>query len=125
MIDLGFTEEQEMLRQAVGALCDNEASLERVRALENDAVGYDLAFWSRLTELGVVGAFVPEDQGGSAMSLVDAVVVYEEFGRSLAPSPHLVSSVLSAGVLTRAGTGEQQAMWLPAIASGEAIIIPA
>jgi alkylation response protein AidB-like acyl-CoA dehydrogenase len=36
-----------------------------------------------------------------------------------------VSSVLSTGVLTRAGTGEQQAMWLPAIASGEAIVTPA
>jgi alkylation response protein AidB-like acyl-CoA dehydrogenase len=56
------------------------------------------------------------------MGLLDAVVVYEELGRSLAPSPMFVSAVLAAGVIGRAGTPEQQAAWLPRIASGESIL---
>lgn len=125
MLDLEFSEEQDMLREAVGGLCDAKASIEAVRALENDAKGFDDEFWSQLTELGITGALIPEEHGGSGMSLLDTVVAYEEFGRSLAPSPHLVSSVISAGVLERIGSAAQQSAWLPAMASGEKIITPA
>jgi hypothetical protein len=38
------------------------------------------------------------------MTALEGAVVYEEFGRSLAPSPHFVSSILSGGVLARAAT---------------------
>ena len=125
MLDLDFTEEQEMLREAVGGLCDDKASLEAVRELENDPTGFDRDFWAQLGDLGVIGALIPEQYGGSGMSLLDTVVVYEEFGRSLAPSPHLVSAVIAAGVLARAGSEEQKTSWLPRIAMGDALIAPA
>ncbi len=35
------------------------------------------------------------------MTMLDAVVVYEELGRALAPSPHFASSVLCGGVIAR------------------------
>ncbi len=125
MLDLDFSEEQDMLREAVRGLCEDKAPLESVRQLENDAKGYDDAFWSQLGQLGITGALIDEEFGGSGMSLLDAVVVYEEFGRSLAPSPHFVSSVVSAGVIGRAGSDEQRQAWLPGIASGEHIVTPA
>ena len=103
-MDLDFTEEQQMLRDAVGGLCDDKAPLEAVRALENDPVGYSPELWEQLAGLGLTGALVPERYGGSGMGLLDCVVMYEEFGRTLAPSPHFVSSVIAAGVLTRAGS---------------------
>jgi alkylation response protein AidB-like acyl-CoA dehydrogenase len=59
------------------------------------------------------------------MSMLDAVVVYEELGRALAPSPHFVSSVMAGGVIERLGTAEQQAQWLPKIATGDAVVTPA
>ena len=37
---------------------------------------------------------LPEEYGGSGMSMLEGVVVYEELGRALAPSPHFVSAVL-------------------------------
>lgn len=125
MLDLSFSEEQEMLREAVGGLCDTKASLEMVRELENDPVGFGDEFWGQLAGLGLTGALVPERYGGSGMSLLDTVVVYEEFGRSLAPSPHFVSSVIAAGVIARAGSDDQKIEWLPRIASGDAIVTPA
>ncbi len=125
MLDLAFTEEQDMLRDAVGGLCDSKAPVEAVRALENDAKGYDSEFWDQLAQLGLAGALVPEEFGGSGMTLLDSTVVYEEFGRTLAPSPHLVSSVISAGVLARGGTDEQKQTYLPGIAAGSMILTPA
>jgi alkylation response protein AidB-like acyl-CoA dehydrogenase len=122
MLDLTFSDEQEMLRDAVRGLCSSACPLTRVRELEDDPTGFDEGFWKQLGELDLVGLLVPEQYGGSGMSLVDGVVLYEELGRSLAPSPHFASAVMAAGVLARAGTDEQQQAWLPRVARGEAVL---
>ena len=122
-MDLAFTDEQDMLRDAVRGLCSG--ATESVRGLEDDPKGFDDGFWDQLATMGLTGLMLGEEHGGSAMGLLAAVVVYEEFGRSLVPSPHLDSSVVSAGVLALAGSAEQQADWLPGIASGRSILIPA
>jgi alkylation response protein AidB-like acyl-CoA dehydrogenase len=124
-MDLDFTEEQEALRGMVRRVCAEHAPLDVVRALENDPTGYPAEFWKQLGELGLLGILIPEEYGGAGMSMLDAAIVYEEFGRSLAPSPHFVAAVLSAGALLVAGDDDQKREWLPQIASGEAILTPA
>jgi len=124
-MDLDLTPEQEMLREAVRGTCARHADLTVVRQLEDDPIGYPPKFWEQLGELGLLGMTLPERFGGSGMSILDGVVVYQELGRSLAPSPHFVSSVMAGGVIAKAGTEAQQERWLPKIASGEAIITPA
>jgi alkylation response protein AidB-like acyl-CoA dehydrogenase len=124
-MDLNFTEEQQMLRDTVRGLCAEHASIEVVRKMEDDPIGYPAAFWKALGELGVTGLTIPEAYGGGGQTALEAMIVYEELGRALAPSPHFVSAVLSAGVLARAGTEAQKQEWLPRLASGEAIFTPA
>jgi alkylation response protein AidB-like acyl-CoA dehydrogenase len=120
-MDLDFSEEQQMLREMVRGLCGTAASLDSVRALEDDPIGYSPEFWGQLAELDLLGLMLPEEYGGSGMSAIEGAIVYEEFGRALAPSPHFVSSVLTAGAVLRAGSDEQKQALLPAIAKGEAI----
>src|SRR3954447_5073303 len=120
-MDLDFSDEQDMLREMVRGLCGSAASLESVRALEDDPTGYDPEFWAQLAALDLTGLMIPEEYGGSGMTALEGAVVYEEFGRSLAPSPHFVSAVLSAGLILRAGSDEQKHAWLPQIAKGDAI----
>jgi alkylation response protein AidB-like acyl-CoA dehydrogenase len=122
MLDLAFDQQQEMLRDVVRGLCAEHASLDVVRKLEDDPVGYPPTFWKQLAALDLAGLLLPEEHGGSGMSLVEGVVLYEELGRALAPSPHFVSCVLAGGVLAAGGTHEQRHAWLPRIASGEAIM---
>ena len=124
-MDLDFNEEQQMLREMVRGVCAEHAPLSVVRAMEDDPTGYPAGFWKQLAELGLLGITIPEAYGGSGQSALECAIVYEEFGRALAPSPHFVSSVLGAGVLLRAGSEEQKQAWLPRIASGEAILTPA
>ena len=124
-MDLDFTPEQDMLRDAVAGVCARHCGLDVVRAMEDDPIGYSDKFWEQLAELGLLGMTLPEEHGGSGMTMLDAVVVYAELGRALAPSPHFVSSVMSGGVLALAGSPAQQAEWLPLISAGEAIITPA
>jgi alkylation response protein AidB-like acyl-CoA dehydrogenase len=124
-MDLDLTPEQELLRDTVRGMCARHVGLDVVRQMEDDPVGFPEKFWLQLAELGLLGLTLPEAWGGSGMSMLDAVVVYQELGRALAPSPHFASSVISGGVLARAGTDQQRQAWLSAIAAGDAIITPA
>ncbi|MCS5635605.1 MAG: acyl-CoA dehydrogenase family protein [Myxococcota bacterium] len=124
-MNLDFSEEQEMLRDMVRTLCAEHATVELVRAMEDDPTGYPSEFWKQLAEVEILGILIPEEFGGSGMTMLDAAVVYEEFGRSLAPSPHFVSCVLAAGAILEGGTDDQKKEWLPQIASGDAIVSPA
>ena len=120
-MDLDLTEEQEMLRQLVRGLCETASPLTAVRELEDDPVGYSTDLWSQLAELDLLGLMLPEAYGGSGMTAIEGAVVYEELGRAVAPTPHFVSCVLTAGLVLAAGTDDQRQALVPAIASGEAI----
>src|SRR5438309_5119788 len=115
-MDLELTAEQQLLRETVRGLCARHAGLDVVRQMEDDPVGYPDKLWSQLAEAGLLG---------SDLSMLDMAVVYEELGRALAPTPHFVSSVISADVLRRAGDEEQREEWLPRLETGEAILTPA
>jgi alkylation response protein AidB-like acyl-CoA dehydrogenase len=106
-MDLDLTPEQDLLREAVRGTCARHAGLDVVRQLEDDPVGYPEKLWLQFGELGLLDM--------SELSMLDGVVVYQELGRAIAPSPHFVSSVLSAGLLRRAGRD----------APGDRIVTPA
>ena len=125
MLNLDFTDEQDMLREMVRGLCAQYASLEVVRQYEDDPMGYPPELWQQLGELGLLGLLLPEEFGGAGSTMLEGVILHEELGRSLAPIPHMESCVLSAGVLLLAGSEDQKQQWLPRIASGEAIVVPA
>jgi alkylation response protein AidB-like acyl-CoA dehydrogenase len=94
-MDLDLTSEQELLRDSVRGICARHSGLDVVRQLEDDALGYSEKLWLGLGELGL--------NDMRDLGMLDGVVAYQELGRSLAPSPHFVSSVLSAGLLARVG----------------------
>ena len=125
MLNLDFSEEQDMLRDMVRGVCAQLSPLEKVREMEDDPDGVARELWEQLGELGVTGLMIPEEFGGSGMSLIEGVVVYEELGRSLAPVPHFVSCVLGAGAILAGGSDEQKSTLLPGLASGATIITPA
>ncbi len=125
MLDLDFDQEQELLRQTARDLLARHCSLEVVRQMEDDPVGYPAALWEQLGELDLIGLLLPEAYGGSGMTLMEGVALYQELGRALAPTPHFVSAVLGGGVLAAAGSRGQKDRWLRPVAGGEAIVTPA
>ena len=113
-MNFGFTEEQELLRAEVRKFLDQNCPLEEVRKHRRDARGLRAPLWDRMAELGWVGLTLPEAYGGVGLGWVDLVVVLEETGRTLFPSP-LIASVLAANAIARAGDAAQQKRWLPRI----------
>jgi len=125
VLDLDFDQEQELLRQTVHDVLARHCPLDVVRLMEDDPVGYPPPLWAQMGELDLIGLLLPEEYGGSSMSLIEGVALYEELGRALAPTPHFVSAVMSGGVLAAAGSEVQKERWLRSVASGEAVLTPA
>ncbi len=121
-MNFGFSEEQELLRAEVRKFLDQNASLERVREIaeQEDGPSTDPALWARMAELGWVGLAMPEAHGGVGLDLETLLVVLEETGRSLFPSP-LISTVIAAKAIERFGSEAQQARWIPSLADGSKV----
>jgi alkylation response protein AidB-like acyl-CoA dehydrogenase len=97
-MQLGLTEEQELLQSTFAELFAAESSPERVRAAEE--TGFDPKLWTHLVETGAIAIRVPEALGGSEAGLHDAAILAEQAGRSLASAP-LVEAICATGLLAR------------------------
>jgi alkylation response protein AidB-like acyl-CoA dehydrogenase len=120
-MEFGLTDEQTMLQDAVQRTLDRVCPLERVRkaAAGGEAVARDV--WSALVELGAPGLIIPEEHGGAGLTLLDAALVAEALGRSVAPVPFAASAIMAPLALMGSGSPAQQAAWLPKLAAGEII----
>ncbi len=119
-MNFGFSEEQELLRAEVRKFLDQNAPLSRVREITEAGDSTDPHLWNRMAELGWVGLTVPEEYGGVGLDLETLIVVLEETGRSLFPSP-LISTVLASKAIERFGDDDQKTRWLPGLADGTKI----
>jgi len=119
-MNFGFTEEQGFLRDAVRKFVDDRCPMAEVRRLMGTPNAHSAELWKALAEQGSLGLLIPEEHGGAGLAWVDFVVVLEETGRTLMPSP-LVSTALAAVALCEAGSSAQQGRWLPRLADGQAI----
>jgi alkylation response protein AidB-like acyl-CoA dehydrogenase len=113
-----FTDDQQAIKRTAHDFLAARYKLERVRELAGDERGFTDGEWNAVAELGWPGVVVPEDDGGLGLGAVELVVIAEELGYALAPTP-LMPSVWAALLLVAAGTPEQRARWLGRLASGE------
>jgi alkylation response protein AidB-like acyl-CoA dehydrogenase len=120
-MNFGFTEEQEFLRSTAREFLENECPMTVVRELMEDRIGYRPALWKQMAELGWLGLLVPEEHGGAGLGFVDLIVILEEMGRSLLPSPFYATLQGTLAVL-RAGSDTQKKEILPAVSSGDLIL---
>lgn len=122
-MDFGFSDEQEMLRQSARSLLEKECPSSLVRRLMEDGRGYDPDLWKKMAGLGWTGLVIPEAYGGAGLSYVDLVLVLEEMGRVVLPSPFIWTTMV-AEAIKRAGSEAQKQTLLPKIASGDLIATP-
>ena len=122
-MDFDFTDDQESLRDAVRRWVDKGFAFERRHALAK-AGGATRGVYAELAELGLAGLVVPEAHGGLGQGPVDAMVVCEELGRGLVNAPYTEAALMSPTLLS-AAPAALQADWLPRIAAGEVLVVPA
>jgi alkylation response protein AidB-like acyl-CoA dehydrogenase len=119
-MDIGFTEEQELLRTSARKFLENKcpSAFVRQRMAEPGAMTED--FWQKLGAQGWFGILYPEALGGSDLGLVDMTVLMEEMGRAVMPGPFFSTVMLGGAAILEAGSPAQREEWLPRIAAGSA-----
>ena len=111
-----LSEEQELMRDSFARFLSEQSSTVRVRAAQPS--GFDAVLWRGLAELGAFSIRVPEDAGGLGLGLIDAALLMEEAGRTLASGP-VAETLVAARLL--AALGGQDAL-LQRVISGDAIV---
>lgn len=106
----------EELRQSVRAICEDFPD-EYWRKLDAEQA-YPEAFINALTESGFLAALIPEEFGGSGLSLTEASIIMEEINRSGANAGACHAQMYTMGTLLRHGSEEQKRKYLPKIADG-------
>ncbi|RDK10126.1 acyl-CoA dehydrogenase family protein [Cupriavidus lacunae] len=111
--------EQTLLRNSLRAfLRDRYPFSSRKDASQSDK-GWRPDIWRALgKELGILGAALPEDVGGSGGGPVENMIVMEELGRALALEPFAESVVMAGGLLRRA-VGQRARDLLAAVLAGD------
>jgi alkylation response protein AidB-like acyl-CoA dehydrogenase len=113
-----LSDEQKMLAQTVRSFVEKELPSARVRRIIATEDAFDEQLWQEMAAQGWLSLTVPAEFGGLAESWLTVAVLFEELGRGMVPGPLLATVGLAAPLLAIAGTAEQKARWLPAIAEG-------
>jgi alkylation response protein AidB-like acyl-CoA dehydrogenase len=121
MMDFDLSEEQREVRRTVRAMAEREL-LPEVERLEREHA-YPLELIGKLVELGLLGAMIPEQYGGSFTDVVSYGVICEEIARIdwVLASVISVSNSLAASSILKHGSEAQKARFLPRIAAGQCL----
>jgi len=120
-----FTEQNDtlaMLRDSLARyLDDNHGFEQRLHALAK-ADDAPPPFWQGLArELDLLGAALPESQGGLGLGMAAHLALMETLGGALAAEPYLSTMVIGTGLLQR-HPGAQADALLARIVAGEAVL---
>jgi acyl-CoA dehydrogenase len=111
------SEEFADIREGVRALCARFSG-EYWRTLDRERA-YPTEFVVALTEAGYLAALIPEDYGGSGLSMSAAAAILEEVHASGGNGAACHAQMYIMGTILRHGSPEQKQAYLPKIASGE------
>ena len=105
------------IRESVRALCAKFPG-EYWRALDRERA-YPTEFVAALTEAGYLAALIPEEFGGSGLTISAAAAIMEEVHAAGCNGAACHAQMYTMGTILRHGSPEQKQNYLPKIASGE------
>src|SRR5215211_1929423 len=115
-----MSDERKAFVEAIRDFCKRELGTREQRsvATQNYTEAHSAEIYSKLAELGWLGASIAEEYGGSGGSIVDACLFLEETSRGMVPMSGFPVSLIVAGAYERFGTEEQKAEILGGIGDG-------
>lgn len=115
------TETFNLLLDTVGRFVTERLIPREVEVVETNAIPDDVV--AEMKELGLFGLSIAEDFGGLGLSMQEEVRVVFELGRASPAFRSVVGTNVGIGsqAIVIAGTPEQKAKYLPALASGDLI----
>jgi acyl-CoA dehydrogenase len=116
-VEVKHEESFEEIRAAVRALCKQFPG-EYWRELDRERA-YPMAFVNALTEAGFLAALIPEEYGGSGLTMSAAAAIMEEIHAAGCNGAACHAQMYTMGTLLRHGSSRQKQQYLPDIAAGK------
>src|SRR6201993_5144889 len=110
-------EDLTQIRESVRALCAKFPG-EYWRALDRERA-YPTEFVAALTKAGFLAALIPEQYGGSGLTMTAAAAIMEEIQASGCNGAPCHAQMYTMGTLLRHGNAAQKERYLPGIARGD------
>jgi alkylation response protein AidB-like acyl-CoA dehydrogenase len=117
-MDFTYSDEQTAISELSHRILSEQLPAERLRELEKDPHWFADDVWSALAKADLLGISLPEADGGGGYGLIEACLVAEQIGRTVAPVPYLSCIVGAALPIAEFGTAEQRARLLPGVIDG-------
>ncbi len=117
-MEFGLSELQIALQENLGKFLDEHCDLDKVRSFASNPKDVSDELWQGLSSLGIPGAMIADDYGGSGLGALDAVALSECIGANVAPVPFLSTAVVAPTVLQKLGSDEIKTEYLADIAAG-------
>src|SRR5262245_21353122 len=117
-MNFDLTDEQSLLRDSVARFVASHYSLQQRVAIARSKSGFSAEHWCTMADLGWLALPFAEGDGGLGGSLIDTMIVMEQFGKGLVLEPFFPSIVLGGGVLRHAASPEQRARLTPGVIDG-------
>jgi butyryl-CoA dehydrogenase len=116
----GLTAEERLLRDTAREFAQREVAPTAIERDEEER--FDRSIFTRMGELGLTGAPLPESVGGGGFSYLGWALVMEELGAAdMATAVTLSVHLLSQFPVLNYGSDEQTGRWLPPMVAGEAL----
>ncbi|CAD6551207.1 Acryloyl-CoA reductase (NADH) [Paraburkholderia kirstenboschensis] len=117
-MNFNLNSEQQMLQDSVRRFVARDYSFEARNAALATGLACSESHWRAFADNGWLAAAVPEAYGGSDGTVIETVLIAQEFGRALVVEPYMGCAVLGAQTIVAAGTHAQREHLLPLVADG-------
>ena len=120
-MDFELSQDHKVLKDTVRDFVVNEIAPIAIEIDEKHEIPDSLV--KKLGEMGFLGAYTPEEYGGSSLDILSYILVVEEISKACASTAVLVSAhtSLATDPILYFGNNEQKKRYLPLLASGKRI----
>ncbi len=117
-INRNLNEEQISIRETVRKFAEEEIYLKAKELDEKEEFSYELT--QGMADIGLLGALIPDQYGGSALDYVSYIIAVEEISRIDGSHGATIAAhnSLGTGPMIQYGNEEQKKKYLPKLASG-------
>jgi butyryl-CoA dehydrogenase len=120
-MDFELNQEQKMLQDSIRKFVEKEVKPLAAEIDAKHSIPTDLV--NKISEMGMMGAYIPETYGGAGMDILSYVILVEEVSKACGSTGILISAhnSLACNPVLQFGNDEQKKKFLPLLAGGKRI----
>jgi len=120
-MDFELNQEQKMLQDSIRKFVEKEVKPLAAEIDAKHSIPTDLV--NKISEMGMMGAYIPETYGGAGMDILSYVILVEEVSKACGSTGILISAhnSLACNPILQFGNEEQKKKFLPLLAGGKRI----